>query len=282
MIPNTFISFISTELNYFCTQKIQKMYQTISPPNHLKNYIQYFWEGKVELDGKSFFTNTATAASCPVWLFYLKGEFISADTRLKNTSLFYGQTNRYSDYSAFQDAQIFGVQFHPYALSYLFSIPAVELTNSILDVQNLLGKAGKELEEQLFLAENIEERARLISNYFEARLTAISHKDQSIITAIKTVNQSGSNTHMDLLAKQFCLSQRQFERRFKELSGFSPISYSRIVRFEKALNSLISNRELTDIALTHGYYDQAHFNNDFKSFTGYNPKKYLTVNEVII
>ncbi|WP_300660147.1 helix-turn-helix domain-containing protein, partial [Fluviicola sp.] len=235
-----------------------------------------------ELDGKSFFTNTATAASCPVWIFYLKGAFISDNSRLKNTSLFYGQTNRYSDYSAFQNAQIFGVQFHPYALSYLFSIPTVELTNSILDVQNLLGKDGKELEEHVFLAETIEERARLISNYFESRLSVISDKDHSIIAAIETVNQSGNNLNMDLLSKRFCLSQRQFERRFKELSGFSPISYSRIVRFEKALNSLISNREFTDIALAHGYYDQAHFNNDFKSFTGYNPKKYLKVNELIV
>ncbi|MNJ85118.1 DNA-binding transcriptional activator FeaR [compost metagenome] len=258
------------------------MYQTISPPNHLKNYIQYFWEGKVELDGKSFFTNTATAASCPVWIFYLKGEFISDNTKLKNTSLFYGQTNRYGDYSAFQDAQIFGVQFHPYALSYLFSIPTIELTNSVLDVQNLLGKEGKEIEEQLFLAETIEERARLISTYFESKLSGISEKDQTIITAIETVNQSGSNLNMDLLAKETYLSQRQFERRFKELSGFSPISYSRIVRFEKALNSLITNQQLTDIPFAHGYYDQAHFNNDFKSFTGYNPKKYLQVNELAI
>lgn len=35
-------------------------------------------------------------------------------------------------------------------------------------------------------------------------------------------------------------------------------------------------KNLTELAYHHGYYDQSHFINDFKTFTGESPKKILT------
>ena len=71
------------------------------------------------------------------------------------------------------------------------------------------------------------------------------------------------------------MSDRSFERRFKELAGFSPKLYSRIARFQAALTHYGSGLPLTDIAHNCGYYDQSHFINDFKEFSGYSPKVYF-------
>ena len=50
-----------------------------------------------------------------------------------------------------------------------------------------------------------------------------------------------------------------------------------MIRFQSAIQNI--NRDytltLTDLALKLGYYDQAHFIHDFKSFSGMTPKKYL-------
>jgi transcriptional regulator GlxA family with amidase domain len=78
-------------------------------------------------------------------------------------------------------------------------------------------------------------------------------------------------------ADNYCLSLRQFQRRFKELSGFPPKLYARIIRFGAAMQRYGNNfRSLTDIAYECGYYDQSHFIHDFKEFSGYHPKQYFS------
>jgi hypothetical protein len=70
---------------------------------------------------------------------------------------------------------------------------------------------------------------------------------------------------------------RQFQRRFKQLSGFPLKLYARIIRFGAAMQRYGNNfRSLTDIAYECGYYDQSHFIHDFKEFSGYHPKQYFS------
>lgn len=81
----------------------------------------------------------------------------------------------------------------------------------------------------------------------------------------------------DELAKIFSLSKKQFERRLKKETGFSPKQLSRILRIQKA-RSLIKtkgDRSLTDISYDCDYFDQSHFIHDFKFFTQETPKEYL-------
>jgi transcriptional regulator GlxA family with amidase domain len=80
------------------------------------------------------------------------------------------------------------------------------------------------------------------------------------------------------LAETACLSSRQFDRVFKEYTGIGTKEFLRIVRlqhvFHRAYNS--DNENLTAIAHACGYYDQAHFNHEFREYTGSNPSHTLT------
>ncbi|HVI45704.1 MAG TPA: helix-turn-helix domain-containing protein [Chitinophaga sp.] len=77
------------------------------------------------------------------------------------------------------------------------------------------------------------------------------------------------------------MSQRQFERKFKEHVGFSPRLFTKICRFEATLSSLLTPAPLVQIALNAGYFDQAHFNHDFKTFTGMHPKDYRKIISIL-
>jgi transcriptional regulator GlxA family with amidase domain len=79
---------------------------------------------------------------------------------------------------------------------------------------------------------------------------------------------------IDQLAKDACLSNRQFERVFKERIGLSPKFYSRLVRFTKAWLIKENNPAVTwtEIAYSCGYFDQMHLIRDFQAFTGTNPQ----------
>ena len=76
------------------------------------------------------------------------------------------------------------------------------------------------------------------------------------------------------LARNYYLSNRQFEpRKFKELSGFPPKLFSRIIRFQAALKEYGSNKSLTDIA--HDCWAttiMSHFITTSRNSLGYNRK----------
>jgi AraC-like DNA-binding protein len=54
-----------------------------------------------------------------------------------------------------------------------------------------------------------------------------------------------------------------------------------VIRFHATLNKILSSlsqNQSLDFAFEHGYFDQAHFINDFKYFSGYTPKHFFKEN----
>jgi AraC-like DNA-binding protein len=57
--------------------------------------------------------------------------------------------------------------------------------------------------------------------------------------------------------------------------GASPKQFSHIVRMNAAISKRKSSPFLFDLAFENGYYDQPHFNNDFRKFTGQTPTDFF-------
>jgi AraC-like DNA-binding protein len=85
------------------------------------------------------------------------------------------------------------------------------------------------------------------------------------------------------LAANAGLSMRQFERKFFQQVGVRPKLFSRIVRFEAALDSKArsSTKSWTDVAHEFGYFDQMHMVHDFEKFTGQIPTYTLNQMEIL-
>jgi AraC-like DNA-binding protein len=73
------------------------------------------------------------------------------------------------------------------------------------------------------------------------------------------------------------LSVKQFERRFKAITGFPPKYFARIVRFQAVKDSYALGQyaSMTSLAYACNYYDQPHFNREFKEFSGVQPLQYF-------
>jgi len=170
---------------------------------------------------------------------------------------------------------IFGVHLYPHAFPQLFRLPANELSNHYTTINSVLGKEGEILEDKMMLASNNPQRAKLVSTFLEARLKNERTEHSSISSAITAIVNSYHTTSVQALADGNFLSLRQFERRFKELSGFSPKSFLRIMRFYSVLNKDSQHKSLTEIGIACGYYDQSHFIHDFQKFSGITPKEYF-------
>ena len=72
------------------------------------------------------------------------------------------------------------------------------------------------------------------------------------------------------------LSAKRFIERFKSEVGMTPKCYSQLLRFQQtvALADRARRMDWTRIAMDSGYFDQAHFIRDFRSFSGMTPTAY--------
>lgn len=254
-------------------------YNISEPPEHLRLFVQYFWQAEFQMDNKKSFTHISTASSCSGLQFYFDGGFSeirnSSFENFESTAVFHGQTDVAQDFVTKGSAGIFGAKFYPYAIPALFEMPANELTNQMLTLNLLLGRKGIELAESIFLTNNFKERVDIMIRFLTNQIRLTKPLDERILNAVHFINAQNGNTNTESLTKTVFLSERQLQRKFKEMVGLSPKSYSKIVRFEYAKNCFETNSQpLTDIAISSGYYDQAHFNQDFKTLSGYNPKEY--------
>jgi AraC-like DNA-binding protein len=253
-------------------------FKIIHPPQQLADYVRFFWftEGSASIHKP--FVHHAFAYPCPEFIFCYKGQFNYNSELEAERTLFpgiYGQTQTFSKAASEADFGIFGFYLYPHALPQLFCIPANEFTNQSADLKSLCGKEGEILEEKLMLAADNDQRVKLVSGFLEAQLKNASTEYTNIFSSIKAISNSCQVTSVKALADNSFLSVRQFERRFKEFSGFSPKLFLRITRFNSVLNKTFQNKSLAQIAYEFGYYDQSHFIHDFQKFSGRTPKEYF-------
>ncbi|THU38112.1 AraC family transcriptional regulator [Niastella caeni] len=266
------------------------MYKTTFPIPPLHKYVSCFWEGELVINANQVHTHHAIANSKVELLFCYAGNYVTTGVNGQPVKMpkasFYGQTTTSKQYiSTARQNGFFGVRLYAHALPLLFSIPATMLTNQHIDIASLLNKQGAELSERIFLAPSFEERVQIAADFLLSRLQKKPAKLEHLEKRILSVYHSAQHLSICELANQANFSQRQFERHFKNLTGFSPKTYLKISRFESLASALscqegITSQKLTDMALDFGYYDQAHLNRHFKEFTGLSPSGYLKRQEV--
>lgn len=256
-------------------------YYTIQPPPSLSTYVRYFWvlEGEASLDRP--YVHRSMADGCAELLFHYQGVFdelfVSASTEKSFSAGLAGPSQRHRRFFIQQPFGIFGVYLYPFAVAQLFSLPSVETRNQMLDLQTLLGSEGTELEERMMLAPDNVARVCIISSFLEKKQQQVTRKAPGVFEMIHSIIQTKGEARIEELSRQSFLSTRQFERSFKHYAGFSPKLFSRIIRFQAALGMYPhKDKSLTEIAHACGYYDQSHFIQDFKEFSGHNPKEYFS------
>jgi AraC-like DNA-binding protein len=114
---------------------------------------------------------------------------------------------------------------------------------------------------------------KVIAEKFMFGLLAKIREKIAIDHIIPEIIKSGGIIKIDRLVKGVYMSNRQFERVFKERMGVSPKFYSRLVRFGNAWLLKESNPQMnwTTVAYECNYFDQMHLIRDFKEFANANP-----------
>jgi AraC-like DNA-binding protein len=165
----------------------------------------------------------------------------------------------------------FGVRFRPGMSQTFLPVPAVDTTDKRIGLSEIWGGDARRLTEQISEEQSVPDCIRLIEERLPnpTEITVV----QRLCTSI--VDQAGQ-VRIDDLAFQAGFSPRQLRRLFLEQVGLSPKHLCRIIRFRSSLPRLTEAGRAgwVQVALDSGYYDQAHFINEFRQFSGYTPGEF--------
>jgi AraC-like DNA-binding protein len=169
-----------------------------------------------------------------------------------------------------------GVRFKPGGALPFLRLPMHEITDHTLHLNDLWGRVGTYLAEQLYEALTIPAKIARLENELLQRVLCTPTVDTLTMDTLHYIlNTKGSVSVRDL-TNHAALSERQLERRFRQHTGISPKMFARMIRFRSAAMMLQQQPQLPlqDLVYASGFYDQAHFIHDFKAFAGLTPTEY--------
>lgn len=170
-----------------------------------------------------------------------------------------------------------GVHFWPGGLAPFLPFPAQELQNCVISLDLLWGSAVFPLRDQLLAAQTPAAKFHTLENALAQKLTESRNQHPAVRFALHYFQQE-SITPLATVIKQTGLSTRHFRKLFQETVGLSPKRFRRVQRFQHVLQAIETPEHVnwSEVALIHGYADQAHLIHDFQEFAGLSPTNYLT------
>ena len=95
--------------------------------------------------------------------------------------------------------------------------------------------------------------------------------------AIRQFQSADAVPSVGSVRDQIGVSAQRFIEVFRTEVGLSPKRFARLARFRRVLGCVDRAEEVdwADVAVSTGYFDQAHFIHDFRQFAGVTPSGYL-------
>jgi AraC-like DNA-binding protein len=172
-----------------------------------------------------------------------------------------------------------GVQIDvtPIGAYMLLGVPMHSLANRVVELEQVLGSFAARLAEQLYETAGWRARFDVLDAAIASRLAAAREPSPAISWAWRRLTETGGRLGIGALADELGSSRQYLVARFREEVGLPPKTLARILRFQRAVHLLEHGDETRLMRVAHecGYYDQAHFNRDFREFAGSTPREFL-------
>jgi AraC-like DNA-binding protein len=188
-----------------------------------------------------------------------------------------GYATRAVEYINMQEIGCIMVGFKPWGVQAFLDFELREITNTNSEMTLHYGREVYFVEEMLREAESIGERIRIVEAFLSGKLRR-PILDPAMIHAAGLIAESKGLVQIESLAKDCFMSRRQLLRRFERAIGINPKLFARIVRFQqvfKEMEQSAAEPDWTKLAFDLGYFDQAHFINDFREFCGMTPSQFF-------
>ena len=223
-------------------------------------------------------------SGCAEVIFNLARDFLlncpdAQTTQRMPHSLVVGARSIYEIVDTSDMTDLIGISFQPGAFP-LFAMDAADLfSNRVVSLDSVWGASAAALRDRLLELHTPMERLCCLEAYlrqrFASRLAASATQHAGMANglvdfALAQFSRAPAVASVRQVARSAGLSERRFSQLFREQVGFSPKVWTRIQRFQRAVNQLHAGADMlwADMALDCGFYDQSHFANEFRAFSG--------------
>lgn len=168
------------------------------------------------------------------------------------------------------------VELSPLAAMTVFGVTAAELADQIVELAELWPHTPQLLD-RVRAAAGWVDRFHLIEAAVATRCAQGQGVDPVVAGAWRQIVDSRGDLGMQVLYEQTGWSRRRLAERFRAELGLPPKALAGLARFQHAVDLMRrpGRPTLAEIALTCGYYDQAHFNREFRELGGRTPTEFL-------
>lgn len=180
-----------------------------------------------------------------------------------------------------ESTDIFGIELTTQGYYYLSSGDDTDRTNTIEPLEKLLPKLEKYITHNKNLMET--QLISKLSKYFEENLRVYYNEPDLLLmdNVVKKLNDI--DLTMGEIASSLDIGIRSLERKFRRYTGLTLKKYQTIIRFNLLLDDIYMNKDINwgDLAIKHGFFDQAHMTKKLKEYLGISPTSYLKVRDLL-
>jgi len=163
------------------------------------------------------------------------------------------------------------VHFLPGGAFPFLGIPLGDLENAHVGLDQIWGSTGIELHERLIGAPTAAARFGILETFLLSRRSS-TRRHPGVAEALAAI-EANPSIQMAEIRDLAGVTTKRLIVLFRAEIGLSPKAYARIRRLQAALR-LLGSMSGAQVAAEIGYFDQAHFVREFRSFTGMTPTQY--------
>lgn len=176
----------------------------------------------------------------------------------------------------YPEASYFGVRMMPGMFFPYSTMRIKEITNTETFVPHI-SSSLEALIEAIFAAKSLDEKIDLFFSHLLQYTPDEFIVNETLQSVLYLISLSKGTLEISEIAKKICYSERHLTRMFSDTMGYSPKMFCRISRFQYALSIIMKRKSdaISSFITTLNYSDQAHFQREFKEFTGLTPRHFV-------
>jgi methylphosphotriester-DNA--protein-cysteine methyltransferase len=157
----------------------------------------------------------------------------------------------------------------------LIRVPLSEFRDSTLTLRDLNCRPLLDLEDAFLNAHSVESAKECFDQFFQRALRTTQRTHSSVDELVRQIQTTQGALSIMAFTRAAKLDARTLERKFCADMGMTPKQYSSIVRFKRGYcrRMLAAAKPAVRSAHLEGFYDQSHFDREFRKFVGQGPRE---------
>ncbi|MCM3875188.1 MAG: helix-turn-helix domain-containing protein [Thermoanaerobaculia bacterium] len=252
-------------------------YREVRPSPPLARFLECFWFLSAE-DAGGAPAEQVLPDGCTELIVHFGDPFrrvtTGGDSEAQPRAFFVGEMTRPLVVGPSGRVGTMGIRFRPGGAFPFLGLPLSELSDHIVALDVLWGRAARDLEEALLEATSDAARVAIAESFLLKRLVG-ARRDLAVEEVLRAIIAARGRGHVRAYAARVGLGPRQIERRFLAGVGLGPKVFSRVIRFQNLLRVSRRAEGWAAAAAACGYFDQSHLVRDVRDFAGVSPSNLL-------